>query len=47
MREKQKPILFKESLYDEIEKVRKENGLRTLTSAVMLLLETYKKESIK
>jgi hypothetical protein len=47
MKQKQKPILFREEIYNKIEEVRRENGFRTLSEAVMLLLETYKKESIK
>jgi hypothetical protein len=40
---KYSPILLKKSVYDEVEEIRKQQGLRSLTGTITLLVESYKK----
>jgi CTP:molybdopterin cytidylyltransferase MocA len=36
------PILLKKSVYDEVEKIRKDEGVRSLAGTITLLIERYK-----
>jgi hypothetical protein len=39
------PIILRKSVYDEVEVIRKNEGIRSLAGTISLLVESYKNNS--